>query len=221
MTEKPFILTISGGSGSGKTTLARAICERLSGVTTAILSEDNYYFDRRSFPAFDEYTHDFDDAAAKDLEHLAHDLTALKAGKTIDMPVYDFATHSRTDETIQFAPTQIVVLEGIHGLVSPEIRALSDLVVYLDTPDDVRLARRILRDMKERDRTFDFVLRQYFTTVRKGHLRHVAPQKDHAHIVLSDSAPPPDLMRMPEGLRIDEMADAVVAELNKRRSDTV
>ena len=192
MSSSPYILAVSGGSGSGKSTLADALIDRLGTDTVVLFHEDAYYRPRAYYPASMPVSAiNYDHPDSKDVDHLIRDLAALKQGETIDQPVYDYARHDRSStETRRISPARIVLLEGIHALSLPGADDLIDLKVYVDTPDDLRLARRIRRDVVERGREIEGVLNQYMSTVRPAHYAHTFPAKFVADLVIADEGLP-------------------------------
>ncbi|MDX2234550.1 MAG: uridine kinase [Hyphomonadaceae bacterium] len=181
------IIGIAGGSGSGKTTLARALAQALA-PSARIIAEDDYYRCSTTVAGFDAAVHDFDALEAKDMARLAADLRALRGGGAIEKPLYDYVTHTRRAETETVHPADHVIVEGILALADPDVRAAYDLAVWLDTPGDLRLLRRVRRDVAERGRSVDSVLDQYQRTVRPAHLRHAAAQAQGAHLILDAEA---------------------------------
>jgi len=193
MTDRaPFILALSGGSGSGKSTLSDALIDRLGRDAVVLFQEDAYYWPRDHYPgSMPASAINYDHPESKDTEYLVRDLTALRAGETIEQPVYDYARHDRsTTETRRISPANVVLLEGIHALSIPGTDNLIDLKVYVDTPDDLRLARRIRRDVAERGRELEGVLTQYMSTVRPAHYAHTFPAKFVADLVIADEGLP-------------------------------
>jgi uridine kinase len=165
------LIALAGGSGSGKSTLAEALARRLHWPTApaAVLAEDDYYHCSSLVEGFDPAAYDFDALSAKDMALLARHLAALKAGQSVAKPLYDFASHRRLPQTSPFAPPRYLILEGIHALSDETVCGLADLRVLLDVPGDVRLARRLTRDITERARTPHSVIAQYFATVAPNH----------------------------------------------------
>lgn len=157
----------------------------------------------------------YDDPASKEVDALVKDLRALKAGKAIDQPIYDYNRHDRSKKTRRIEPAPILLLEGIHALSMPKIRSLIDLSVYVDTPDDLRLAWRIRRDVLERGRTVESVLSQYLTTVRPAHYRWTFPAKFEADLVIADEGLPAYGKVRPTGEAIDRMLAPVLRRLQK------
>jgi uridine kinase len=179
-------LGVAGGTGSGKTTVARAILDAVGAERIAFLAQDNYYRDVEwSGPEALE-RHNFDHPSALDTELFVEHLAALKRNEPIGLPVYDFVRHRRTGRTVTVEPRQVVLVEGILLFAEPAIRDLLDFKVYVDTDPDVRLVRRIRRDMSERGRAVGDVLRQYMTTVRPMHLEFVEPSKRWADVIVPE-----------------------------------
>jgi uridine kinase len=181
----PFIVAITGGSGSGKTTTAGQLAELLKPLEAQLISQDDYYKDSKSVAGFDPATYDFDTPSARDHALLAKHLKALRAGHAIDVPVYDFTIHGRRQATYHVLPKDVIILEGTHTLCDPKIYELCDLKVYVDTPDDIRLLRRLLRDIHERGRTPENVASQYLATVRPAYERWTGPSRLNADLIVS------------------------------------
>mgnify|MGYP001185442079 FL=1 len=199
MTSSPFLIAMSGGSGSGKSTLADALISRLGSERAVIFHEDGYYWPMRHYGPCDTPEQraaiiaqaNYDDPASKDTHHLVNDIRALKNGQAIDQPVYDFDRHDRDpDRTWRIEPAPVLILEGIHALSVPELLPLIDLSIYVDTPDDLRLARRLRRDVIERSRSVENVLEHYLKTVRAAHYRFTFPAKFEADLVIADEGLP-------------------------------
>lgn len=183
----PILVAITGGSGSGKSTLAEGLSAALPPGATTIVSEDWYYRDCSAFPDFDPATFDFDDIVIRDHDLFIAHLEALRAGIAVEAPVYDFATHSRRADAAQrVAPAEVVIAEGTHLLCSDAVAAMFDLRVYLDTPDDVRFIRRLLRDQEHRGRTARSVIEQYLATVRPAHFRLTHLSRERADLIVTD-----------------------------------
>ncbi|HRD46758.1 MAG TPA: uridine kinase [Caulobacter sp.] len=184
--DRPLLIAVAGGSGSGKSTLAAALQARLPAGTVRVVIEDAYYGDWGGQPGFDAATFDFDDIAAKDHDLLARHLLALKAGETVEGPIYCFSTHRRKPDVDLLEPHPVIVVEGAHLLCTPELAAIFDLRVFVDTPSDVRFIRRLIRDQRERDRTAESVINQYLATVRPAHERFIQPSRMLADVVIVD-----------------------------------
>ena len=181
-----FVVGIAGGTGSGKTTLAEKIVAALPPGQTLLLQHDAYYRDRSHLLPAQRELVNFDEPDALENDRLVQDLDALRAGRTVQSPQYDFSTHTRRKEPRLLPPCPVVVVEGILLFSVPALRQCFDLRVYVDTPDDVRLLRRIKRDLLERGRDIDSVAAQYLATVRQMHDLHVAPARAHAHLIVPD-----------------------------------
>jgi uridine kinase len=187
MPRPTFFLGVAGGTGSGKTTVARAILEAVGRERIAFIEQDSYYRDVDwEREGLDARTYNFDHPAALDHELLLAQLRELRAGRAIEKPVYDFAIHRRSRETIPVPARPVVLLEGILLLAEPDLRALLDFKIYVDTDPDVRLIRRLRRDVHERGRDPEDVLRQYEQTVRPMHLEFVEPSKRWADVIIPE-----------------------------------
>lgn len=198
--DRPLFIGLAGGSGSGKTTIAEAVVERLEG-RVALLPHDAYY---RHMPelTFEERTKvNYDHPASLETGLLVKHLESLRAGAAIEHPVYDFATHLRSDETVRIEPGRVVVVEGILVLAEPELRSELDLKIFVDTDPDVRLARRIDRDIAERGRTVESVIDQYFTTVRPMHIEFVQPSMRYADLIIPEGFNPAAVATVVELIR--------------------
>lgn len=201
------LVGVAGGTGSGKTTIARELVARVeAGIPGRIshIAQDAYY---RSLPDSRPETaraHNFDHPDSVDLGELAGHLAALKDGRTADVPVYNFRTHSRSAEVDRIDPCPVVVVEGILLFVEPALRDVFDLRVFVDTDADVRLARRVRRDVAERGRTWDDVLRQWEQTVKPMHDRFVEPSRRWAHVIVPEGRNDAVLDLL--GARVEELA---------------
>lgn len=177
---------MAGGTASGKTLIADRIGEELRTPRIAILKQDSYYKDISSLPIEERQRQNFDHPDAFDMELLITHLRQLMEGAAIGMPVYDFTKHLRLEETIPIKGCQIIMLEGILILDDPILRALMDIKVYIDTDADIRLMRRIRRDVADRGRTLESVLTQYENDVRPMHMQFVEPSKRFADIIIPE-----------------------------------
>jgi len=195
----PYLIAMTGGSGSGKSTVADALVERCADIGVVIFHEDGYYWPMSHYGRADTDEQrqaiiagvNYDDPVSKETSLMARQLADLKAGRTIEQPIYDYDHHDRkTNETLRIEPAAIIIIEGIHALSVPELKPLIDLSIYVDTPDDLRLARRIRRDVIERGRDVPSVLNQYLTTVRAAHYRHTYPAMFEADLVIADEGLP-------------------------------
>lgn len=185
MSTRPFIVAITGGSGSGKTTTAGQLLDLLKPLNAQLISQDDYYKNSKALPDFDPATYDFDTPDARDHDLLALHLKALRAAQAIEVPVYDFTIHGRREATQHVVPGDVIILEGTHTLCDPAIYELCDLRVFVDTPDDIRLLRRLLRDIHERGRTPETVANQYLATVRPAYERWTGPSRLNADLIVS------------------------------------
>ena len=180
-----LVIGIAGGTGSGKTTLMKNIINRFGDVVT-VLSHDNYY--RRH----DELTYEerclinYDEPAALETDLMAHHLDLLRQGHSIDCPVYDFSAHNRSNDTIRIVPKNVIIVEGILIFENEPLRNLMDIKIFVDTDADVRLCRRIKRDVNKRGRTLESVLMQYQQTVKPMHEKYVEPSKKYADLVVPE-----------------------------------
>lgn len=185
MKARPRLVAVAGGSGSGKTTLVTRLRQECADRGLLVLQVDHYYNDLAHLPAAERDRRNFDHPDAFDKGLLLAHLKALRGGESVPRPTYDFATHTRTTEVVRLKPAPVIVLDGILALHWPEIRLILDLGVFVDVDDDVRLIRRLKRDISERGRTMDSVINQYLGTVKDMHDRFVAPQKQVADIIVS------------------------------------
>lgn len=223
------MIAISGGSGSGKSTLSSSLVEVLGPELCTIMGEDNYYKSRAAnnvvgLPAAEvEARVNFDDVSSKDMDLMYAHISALRAGATIDQPVYDFAAHDRVEGELEtLTPRRVTIVEGIHVLSEPRFSSLFDLKVYVDTPDDLRLARRILRDTAPEDeggrgRSIDRVISQYLHFVRPTHHRVTAPMKYVADLVIADEGLPAFATARPSRQAVMRMLAPVLAWLTDHR----
>ena len=178
-----LVIGIAGGTGSGKTTLMNNLIERFKGSVT-VLSHDNYYR-RNDHLSYEQRCQiNYDEPAALETDLMARHLDALRHGETIQCPVYDFAQHNRSDETIEIVPKSVIIVEGILIFETQELRDLMDIKIFVDTDADVRLCRRIKRDVNKRGRSLESVLEQYQTTVKPMHEKYVEPSKKYANLVV-------------------------------------
>ena len=182
----PKIVGIAGGTGSGKTTLAKKIREGL-GEASNLIQFDWYYRDLSFLPLKEREEVNFDHPSSLESELLVEHLKALKNGEAIDVPLYDFKTHSRVqDETIHIEPLPVIVVEGILLFCFEPLRELLDIKIFVDTDADIRVFRRIRRDMRERGRDFNSIRKQYYKTVRPMHLEFVEPSKRYADVIIPE-----------------------------------
>lgn len=183
---RPIFIAVAGGSGSGKTTIARSVVDLVGRDKVIYIQQDAYYRDQAHLSLEDRAKINYDHPDSFELDLMGVHLEALRDGLPIERPVYDFESHTRTDETITLAPQPAVIVEGILVLSDPDLRKRFDLRVYIDTDADLRLMRRLRRDIVERGRTVDSVLAQYERTVRPMHDRFVEPSKRYADIIIPE-----------------------------------
>lgn len=181
----PIVIGIAGGTGSGKTTLTQALAEKFSGRTTVIY-QDNYY-KRQDHLTFEERTRvNYDSPEAFDIDLMAAHIEDLKAMRPVQGPVYDFSNHNRTDETVNIQPESVILVEGILLLHEPRLCSLLDIKLFVDTDADVRILRRIKRDVLERGRSIESVEKQYLETVKPMHELYVETSKHNADLIIPD-----------------------------------
>jgi uridine kinase len=181
-----MIIGISGGTGSGKTTVANRILESVRASEVVFIQQDSYYRNLKDLPLDYHQVANFDHPDALDNDLLAHHVRKLKAGEPIELPIYDFKTHTRLNETRAVDPKPIVIVEGILIFAEPKLLELMDIKVFVDTPDDIRFIRRLRRDLAERGRTLDSVIEQYVGTVRPMHMQFVEPSKRYADVIIPE-----------------------------------
>ena len=186
MQQSPVTLGIAGGSGSGKSTIASALLKRVGAEHIAILAHDSYYKNLSHLPENQRRNINFDHPDSLDTELMSAHLRALQAGKTVEIPRYDFTIHERIEQTKTVEPRPIILVEGILILAESRLRALCDIKIFVDIDDDVRFIRRLERDTQERGRSVDSVIRQYLRTVRPMHLRFVEPSKRYADVIIPE-----------------------------------
>jgi len=185
-TQYMLVIGIAGGTGSGKTTVVRKIIESLPKDEVAVMPQDCYYKDNAHIPLETRLKMNYDEPASIEWSLLCRQLEELKKGDDIEMPTYDFLTCSRMKETIHLAPREVVVVEGILVLCDKELRDMMDIKVFVDTDADLRLARRILRDVCDRGRTMQSVISQYTNTVKPMHEEFVEPSKKYADVIIPE-----------------------------------
>lgn len=196
-----LVIGLAGGTGSGKTTVAQVILQRVGAQRIAYLPHDAYYRDFSHLPQADRDGINWDHPDSLETPLLIEHLQALKAGRAIDFPIYDFTTHRRTTETKHVEPQPIILVEGILIFADPGLRELFDVKIFVDTDADLRFIRRMERDMAERGRTLESVIQQYLRTVRPMHLEFVEPSKRYADVII------------PEGGLNEVAMDMVVARI--------
>ena len=186
MQARPLVVGIAGGTGSGKTTVARKLAAAMPPGRCVTIEHDAYYFDQSHLSPADRATVNYDHPAALDSALLARHLGELRAGRAVDVPIYDFASHTRRAETHRVEPASVIVVEGILVFVEAALREQMDIKIFVDTDPDIRLMRRIRRDLEQRGRSFQSVRDQYYATVRPMHIEHVEPTKRWADLIVPE-----------------------------------
>ena len=199
----PVIIGIAGGTGSGKTTVARAVYDRVGKDRIEWISHDSYYRNFDGLPAEERAKINFDHPDSLESELLTRHLDVLSKGSSVEVPVYDFATHSRKIETQRVEPRKVIIVEGILVLAEPELRKRIDIKLFVDTPADIRFVRRLMRDIEARGRSLPSVVQQYMNTVRPMHEEFVEPSKRHADLII------------PEGGENQVAIDAIIARVER------
>jgi len=183
---EPLVIGIAGGTGSGKTTVANVILGRVGKIHIAYLPHDAYYRDLGDLPYDQKAAQNFDHPDSLETELMIQHIIALKNDHPVDIPIYDFSTHSRTTRTIRIDPQPIIIVEGILLFVDKQLRDLFDIKIFVDTDADIRFIRRLQRDISERGRTTEMIIQQYLSTVRPMHLEFVEPSKRYANIIIPE-----------------------------------
>ncbi|MCL5260093.1 MAG: uridine kinase [Gammaproteobacteria bacterium] len=183
---KPITIGVAGGSGSGKTTVALNILEQVGFDHIAFLAHDSYYRDGSQLPMSERILLNYDHPDSLENELLIQHIEMLRSGNAVEVPVYDFKTHTRTHETRHVEPQQVILIDGILIFADKRLRDLMDVRIFVDTAADLRFIRRLQRDIKERGRTAETVIEQYMSTVRPMHLEFVEPSKRYAHVIIPE-----------------------------------
>ena len=207
MESNTLVIGIAGGTGSGKTTLMRNIMTRFDGMVT-VLSHDNYYKRHDELSLEERSALNYDEPDAMETSLMVEHLAQLRKGQAVDCPVYDFSQHNRSNETLRLEPKPVIVVEGILIFENAPLRELMDIRLFVDTDADVRLCRRIRRDVNKRGRTLESVLTQYQTTVKPMHEKYVEPSKKYANLVI------------PEGGKNEVALDMILGRI-QRHLDTI
>ena len=181
-----IIIGIAGGTGSGKTTLTERLRDHFGQNEVSVINHDSYYKRHDELPYAERCKLNYDHPDSFDTELMVQHLQALRRGEAVDVPVYNYAIHNRSDQTITVRPAPVIIVEGILIFASPELCELMDLKVFVDTDADVRILRRIVRDVKARGRTLDSVVTQYLTTVKPMHEQFVEPSKRKADLIIPE-----------------------------------
>ena len=196
--EEILVIGIAGGSGSGKTTLVRNLTEKFSGQIT-VISHDNYYKRHDEMTYEERCQLNYDEPAAFETDLMVRQLQQLRRGETIDCPVYDFTVHNRSDEVTRIAPSRVILVEGILIFADADLRQLMDIRIFVDTDADIRICRRMKRDVNKRGRSLESVIWQYQQTVKPMHEKYVEPSKKYAHIVVPEGGKNQVALDMIEG----------------------
>ncbi len=183
---KPVVIGVTGGSGSGKTSVTKAIYESFKGHSILVIEQDYYYKDQSHLPFEERLKTNYDHPLAFDNNLLIEHLEKLLRYEPIDKPVYDYAVHTRSDQVIHVEPKDVIILEGILVLEDERLRNLMDIKLFVDTDADIRIIRRLTRDIKERGRSFDSVIDQYTNVVRPMHNQFIEPTKRYADIIIPE-----------------------------------
>jgi uridine kinase len=183
---RPFVVGIAGGTGSGKTTVAHKLASAMPPGRCITLEHDAYYRDQGHLPPDERARINYDHPASLESGLLVEHLRALRDGRSVEVPIYDFATHTRSKDTRAVAPARVVIVEGILVFTEPALREQMDLKIFVDTDADIRLMRRIRRDLEQRGRTFPSVRDQYYATVRPMHIEYVEPTKRWADLIVPE-----------------------------------
>ncbi|MFC5452978.1 uridine kinase [Paenibacillus aestuarii] len=181
-----LVIGIAGGTGSGKTTVARSIMNKLGSTNVTLISQDNYYIHHNGLSFAERESINYDHPNAFENTLLLEHLMELREGRSVNIPVYDFSQHARSAETIRIDVKPIVLIEGIHVLTDEELRNALNIKVFVDTDPDVRILRRLTRDINERGRTLQSVFDQYLTTVKPMHDAFIEPSKKYADIIIPE-----------------------------------
>ena len=186
--KKTILIGIAGGTGSGKTSVANAILAEFSSSEVVLIQQDSYYHDLKHLHIDERATVNFDHPDAVDFNEMCENLQSLIDGQTVQLPMYNFNTHTRTDDTLTIGNHHIIVLEGTLALFDEKIRNMMDIKLSVDTPNDTRIIRRIKRDINKRGRTFESVMEQYYNTVRPMHQQFVEPSKKYADVIIPEGS---------------------------------
>jgi uridine kinase len=186
MSKKPLIIGVTGGSASGKTSVSRAILDNFPDEKIAMIEHDSYYKDQSNLVFEERLKTNYDHPLAFDTDLLIAHLKELSEGRAVDIPIYDYTAHTRSEETYRQNPTDVIIVEGILVLDDKRLRDLMDIKIFVDTDDDVRIIRRIKRDITERGRTLDNVIEQYLSAVKPMYHQFIEPTKRYADVILPE-----------------------------------
>jgi uridine kinase len=184
--KKPIFIGICGGTGSGKTTIVNKIYSEVPKKSIAIMEHDSYYKDQSSITFEERCKTNYDHPFAFDTDLFVEHIKELKEGKSISKPIYDYGIHNRVTETVTVQPKEIIIVEGLLVFYEERIRDLLDIKIYVDTDADIRILRRIIRDINERARSLDSIINQYMNTVRPAHEQFIEPSKKYADIIVTE-----------------------------------
>lgn len=201
--KKPILIGLAGGTGSGKTTVAKSIYKNFENESICIIMQDSYYKDQSHLTLEERVDTNYDHPYAFDTDLLLDHIKALLKGESVDVPIYDFTNHTRKKETVRLTPKDIIIVEGILTLEDERLRDLYDIKLYVDTDADIRILRRLTRDIRDRGRTLESVISQYLNVVRPMHLQFIEPTKRYADLII------------PEGGRNKVAIDILVATINQ------
>lgn len=182
----PLVIGIAGGSGSGKTTVAQEILQRVGPERIAFLQHDSYYKDLSGLPPAQRIEVNFDHPHSLETDLLIQHIASLRDGESVEVPIYDFSTHSRTSQTFTVQPRRVILVEGILIFTEATLRDMFDVKIFVDTDSDIRFIRRLERDITERKRTTESVIKQYQSTVRPMHMEFVEPSKRYADVIIPE-----------------------------------
>lgn len=208
-----MIIGICGGTGSGKTHIARAIVNTVGADKVVLVEQDSYYRNLSDMPLDERHQANFDHPDSIDSDMLVNHIMRLKQKLSVEMPLYDFVTHTRSDKIDIIKPKPVVIVEGILIFAEPRVLDLIDIRIFVDTPDDVRLMRRLRRDINERGRTFERTLDQYERTIRPMHFEFVEPSKRHAHIIIPEGSN--------SGITVEFLCGMIREKLNQQEAALV
>jgi len=186
MNSKPIVIGIAGGTGSGKTSIANKIMQTFKDKSVLLIQQDSYYLDQSHITFEERLKTNYDHPRAFDNDLLMKQINQLKQYEAIEVPVYDYSLHTRSEKTIHLEPKEVIILEGILVLEDEKLRELLDIKIYVDTDADIRILRRMVRDIEERGRTIESVIDQYLSVVRPMHNQFVEPSKRYADVIIPE-----------------------------------
>lgn len=186
MDQKPVVIGVAGGSGSGKTSVTKSVAEHFRGHSVMVIEQDYYYKDQSHLPFEERLKTNYDHPLAFDNDLLISHIEKLTRYEAVEKPIYDYARHTRSAETVRMEPKDVIILEGILVLEDERLRDLMDIKLFVDTDADLRIIRRMIRDIKERERSFESVVDQYLNVVRPMHNQFIEPTKRYADIIIPE-----------------------------------